>query len=328
MGKADLYRDLNIYLDMVVEAHEILRGTSGTEIPGVRMRETTSPHAVVTTIEILDEQGEQYMGKPKGNYVTIDAPSVRENNRDVHKEIGLLLGETLQQILSLGPDDSVLLVGLGNWNATPDALGPRVVDSTLVTRHLHNYCPDELRGGLRSVSAIAPGVLGLTGIETAEIINGVASKIKPDVVIAIDALAASSLDRIATSIQISDTGINPGSGVGNQRAGINEESIGCRVIAIGIPTVVNAAVIAHNVVEALFDELKTSPTLYRLYKNINTATIEDVISSVLSPYKENLMVTPKDIDDLIDRMSRIVAGGIAQALHPAVGPDEFDEYLA
>lgn len=171
------------------------------------------------------------------------------------------------------------------------------------------------------------GVLGLTGIETAEIINGVVSRIKPDVVIAIDALAASSLDRIATSIQIADTGINPGSGVGNRRTSINFDTIGARVIAIGIPTVVNAAVIAHGVIEALFEELKTSPTLYRLYKNINDSAVENIINSVLSPYQENLMVTPKEIDDLIDRMSRIVSGGIAQAVHPAIGPDEFDEYL-
>ncbi len=327
MSKARLYERLSISLDMVVEAHEVLRGDSGKEIPGVRMDQTNYPHATVTTITILDSRGEEYMGRPKGTYITIDAPSVRENNRDVHKEIGLLLGEKLQGILGLGSDDSVLLVGLGNWNATPDALGPRVIDASLITRHLHKYAPDELQGGLRSVSAIAPGVLGLTGIETAEIINGVVAKIKPDVVIAIDALAAGSLDRIATSIQIADTGINPGSGVGNRRAGINQESVGCRVIAIGIPTVVNAAVIAHNVIETLFEQFKSSPSLYRLYKNIREDVIEDIINSVLSPYKENLMVTPKEIDDLIDRMARIVAGGIAQALHPAICPDEFDAYL-
>lgn len=312
---------------MVIEAHEVLRGESGQEIPGVKMTQTKYDHATVTEINILDEAGSKQMEKPIGTYLTIDAPSVRENNRDIHKEIGLLLGEKLREILKLGQEESVLLVGLGNWNATPDALGPRVIESSLITRHLHQYCPDELQGGLRPVSGIAPGVLGLTGIETAEIINGVASKIEPDVVIAIDALAASSLDRIATSIQISDTGINPGSGVGNRRTGINMDSIGRRVIAIGIPTVVNAAVIAHDVIDALFTELKTSPSLYRLYKNLGVDVVENIINSVLSPYRENLMVTPKEIDVLIDRMARIVAGGIAQALHSALGPDEFDEYL-
>lgn len=327
MNKAELYQRLSVNLDMVVESHEVLRGASGKEIPGVNMTQTKYDHATVTNISILNELGVQHMGKPRGTYVTLDAPSVRENNRDVHKEIGLLLGEKLKEVLNLGPEDSVLLVGLGNWNATPDALGPRVIESSLITRHLHQYCPDELQGGLRSVSAIAPGVLGLTGIETAEIINGVVSRIRPNVVIAIDALAASSLDRIATSIQISDTGINPGSGVGNRRAGINQESVGCRVVAIGIPTVVNAAVIAHNVIEGLLEELKTSPSLYRLYKSIRVEVVEDIINSVLSPYKENLMVTPKEIDVLIDRMARIVAGGITQSLHPSIGPDEFDKYL-
>lgn len=327
MKKSNLYKNLNVDLDMVVEAHEIIRGDAGEEIPGVQMSKTSYDHAVVTNIKILDSTGAEQMGRPQGTYITIDAPSVRENNREIHKEIGLLLGEKLQEVLQLKPNDSVLLVGLGNWNATPDALGPRVIESSLVTRHLHKYCPDELQGGLRSVSAIAPGVLGITGIETAEIIYGVASRINPDVVIAIDALAAGSLDRIATSIQIADTGINPGSGVGNRRAGINQESIGCPVIAIGIPTVVNAAVIAHSVIEQLFEEFKTSASLYRMYKSINDGLIENIINSVLSPYRENLMVTPKEIDELLDRMSRIVAGGIAQALHPVIGPDEFDEYL-
>ena len=327
MDKSALFKRLNVNLDMVLEAHEVLRGEKGQAIPGVQMSEKNYPHASVTTITIIDSEGEKYMGKPIGQYITIDAPSVRENNREIHKEIGLLLGEQLKSVLSLDSEESVMLVGLGNWNATPDALGPRVIKSSLVTRHLHQYCPEELQGGLRAVSAIAPGVLGLTGIETAEIINGVVSRIKPDVVIAVDALAASSLERIATSIQIADTGINPGSGVGNRRTGINQESIGCRVIAIGIPTVVNAAVIAHDVIEKLYAELQTSATLYRVYKSIRPELVEEIINSVLSPYQENLMVTPKEIDDLIDRMSRIVAGGITQALHPSIGPDQFDEYL-
>ncbi|MDA8441309.1 MAG: GPR endopeptidase [Peptococcaceae bacterium] len=327
MDRANLLQRFNVNVDMVVEAHELLRGATNQEIPGVAMYESKHHHATVTTIKILDSNGEQQMGKPIGTYITLDAPSVRENNREIHKEIGLLLGKQLQDILNLRADESVLLVGLGNWNATPDALGPRVIDSSLITRHLHKYCPDELQGGLRSVSAIAPGVLGLTGIETAEIINGVVSRIKPDVVIAIDALAAGCLDRVATSIQITDTGINPGSGVGNQRTGINSASIGCKVIAIGIPTVVNAAVIAHSVIEHLFEQFRSSASLYKLYKNINETIVEDVINTVLSPYRENLMVTPKEIDDLLERMSRIVAGGITQALHPSIGPDDFDAYL-
>ena len=153
MNHADLYKRMNIDLDMVVEAHEVLRGASGKEIPGVKMTETKYSHAIVTTITILDSDGEQYMGRPKGNYITIDAPSVRENNRDVHKEIGLLLGEKLKEVLNLDTEDSVLLVGLGNWNATPDALGPRVVKSSLVTRHLKQYWPDELQGAWKKTGS-------------------------------------------------------------------------------------------------------------------------------------------------------------------------------
>ncbi|WP_425807217.1 GPR endopeptidase [Desulfitobacterium sp. Sab5] len=327
MKKSDLIREFNVQIDMAVEAHEILRGESGNEVPGVRMIKDELEHATVTTIDIETEQGVQEMGRPKGSYITIDAPEIRENNYLVHQDITETLAKELVKLLNLKEDSSVLLVGLGNWNATPDALGPQVIEKSLVTRHLFQFSPDELKGKLRKVSAIAPGVLGITGIETAEIIRGIVEHVKPDWVIAIDALAAGSLDRIGTSIQLANTGISPGSGVGNKRVGINEETLGCKVLAIGLPTVVNAAIIAHNCLESFMDELKTSPSLFRLYKEFNPKSLENILSQALSPYSGNLMVAPKEIDTLIQSAARIIAGALGICLHPGISREEYQMYL-
>ncbi|MBM7867029.1 GPR endopeptidase [Heliobacterium gestii] len=328
MNRSALYSNLGIRLDMALEAHDIIRREMGSDVPGVRVFRSEHPQSVVVTTVVVDsEQGEQAMGKPRGTYVTIDAPPLRENNRESHQAISTILARELAGLLPIGPDSSVLVVGLGNWNATPDALGPKVVESTLVTRHLHHYAPEELSGNLRPVSAIAPGVLGLTGIETAEIIKGIVEKTRPDLVIAIDALATSSVDRIATSIQLANTGIQPGSGVGNRRAGINQATMGCPVIALGVPTVCHAGVIAHEAIEKLMQQFQTSPTLYRLYKGLNPEAMQQIIEEVLGPFQRDLIMTPKEIDQLIQQTSRVVSAGIAQALHPAITPDQWTQYL-
>lgn len=327
MKKADLFRNFNVTIDLAVEAHELLRGDADTEVPGVSMEEEDFEHATVTTIKILNKQGVQEMGRPQGTYITIDVPEVHDNNYLIHQEITKTLSDKLSELMNLPEDASILLVGLGNWNATPDALGPQVIDKSLVTRHLFNYTPAELQGKLRKVSAIAPGVLGITGIETAEIIRGIVEHVKPDLVIAIDALAAGSLERIGTSIQISDTGISPGAGVGNRRTGINEETLGCRVIAIGLPTVMNAAIIANNCLESLLDELKSSPSLYRLYKEFSPKVFEQILNKALYPYHNNLMVTPKEIDSLIETTARIIAGALGMSLHPGISVEEYQMYM-
>jgi len=327
MKKSDFFRHLNVQLDLAVEAHQLLRGESGEEIPGVLMDEQELEQAKVTIITVETDEGVEAIGKPKGQYITIDAPEIRNNNYIVHEEITHILADRLIELMNLKEDASILLIGLGNWNATPDALGPQVINKTMVTRHLFQLSPEELHGQMRKISALSPGVLGITGIETAEIIRGIVEHVKPDLVIAIDALAAGSLERIGTSIQLADTGIHPGSGVGNRRAGINEESIGCKVIAIGLPTVVNAAVIAHDVVEGVFQQFVTSPTLYKLYKGIKPETFSQIIDDVLSPFQGNLMVTPKEIDSLIQTSAKIIAGALAISLHPGIDRKEYERYL-
>ena len=327
MKKSELYRHLNVQLDLAVEAHQLLRGESGEEIPGVLMDEQELEHVKVTTITVETDEGVKAIGKPKGHYITLDAPEIRNNNYLFHQDITHVLADKLIELMQLKDDASILIIGLGNWNATPDALGPQVISKTMVTRHLFEVSPKELQGQMRKISALSPGVLGITGIETAEIIRGIVEHVKPDLVIAIDALAAGSLDRVGTSIQLADTGIHPGSGVGNPRAGINEESVGCKVIAIGLPTVVNASIIAHNVVEGVFEQFVTSPPLYKLYKGIKPETFSKIIDDVLSPFQGNLMVTPKEIDELIKTSAKIIAGALAISLHPGIDREDYERYL-
>ena len=319
-------KTFGIKLDLAVEAHELLRGETGQEIPGVTVNKEQYSYAAVTTVKITEKSAEALMGKPCGNYITVEAPVIRENNRQAHHEVARVLAKHLSQILNLSKEATVLLVGLGNWNATPDALGPRVIKYSLVTRHLYHYAPEELHGGMRSVSALAPGVLGITGIETAEIIKGVVDKIKPDLIIAVDSLAARNVNRISTTIQLADTGINPGSGVGNKRAGINQETMGVRVIAIGVPTVVHAAIIVQDTFNQIFESIGDNPKLYQNF-NVNPELVQQATAKVLEPFGGSLMVTPREVDDLIKETAKIIAGAISMSLHPSITADDYSLYL-
>lgn len=324
MDRLKLLNSVGISMDLALEATEALRGQTQQEIPGVSEVKQEFPHAKVTTIKILDETGVKAMGKPMGTYITIEAPELRINNKEVHSTISNILAEQIALLLKelhLDEQASALLVGLGNRNATPDALGPKVIEKCLVTRHIFHYAPQELQNGLREVSALAPGVLGITGIETAEIIKGVVDRLKPGVIIAVDALAATNLHRISTTIQLTNTGINPGSGIGNKRAGINSETMGIPVIAIGVPTVVHAAVIALEIIGKI-----TSGNPY-LTQQFNEQKIQSIIQQSLAPFGGQLTVTPKEIDELIDNTAWVIAEGLNQGLHPSITPENSANYL-
>lgn len=323
----DLCKNMGINLDLALEAREIVRGQTGQEIPGVRVDKETYDHATVTVVNVEDPSAESIMGKPVGTYITIEAPVIRENDPPAHQQLSEILAHQLKQFINLPEYSNILIIGLGNWNATPDALGPKVVGQTVVTRHLFSYAPQELKTGMRSVSALAPGVLGLTGIETAEIIKGVVEKIRPELIIAIDALAARSVTRIGTTIQLANTGIAPGSGIGNKRMGINQDSMGVPVVAIGIPTVCHAALIAQDTLDSFLEQLKKDPNLFQMYQGLNPNMAQQVIEQILEPFAGNLMVTPKEVDDLIQRSAKIVAGGLSLAVHPGLNPDDYNYYL-
>ncbi len=316
----------NIRTDLAVEAEALWQEKGITrDASGVSVDETAVGSCKITRVQIQSEQASREMGKPLGNYITIDSPALLDGNRQEQEEVANCLAEELKSFISAG--ESVLVVGLGNWKATPDALGPKVTEMILVTRHLGDYVPPEVKGKLRSVSAVAPGVLGLTGIETGEIIKGIVDRVHPDVVVAVDALAARSVERIARTIQISDTGINPGSGVGQDRIGLSRENVGVKTIAIGIPTVVHAFTIARDTVDLLIRDLEGRSLVTKSLGNLNDQEKTKLIHQVLSPSVGNLMVTPKEIDLLVEDLSRVVAMGLNAALQPGIDMGDIEDYL-
>jgi spore protease len=241
------------------------------------------------------------------------------------------MAKELTDLIKLEQDKTALVVGLGNWNVTPDALGPKVVSRLMVTRHLKQMVPDEIEEGIRPVCALSPGVLGLTGIETSEIIQGVVKKIKPDIAIVVDALASRKMSRVSTTIQIGNTGISPGSGVGNKRMGLTQSVLGIPVIAIGVPTVVDAATMANDTIDLVIDNMieqsENGKEFYNMLKSINRDEKYQLIQEVLSPYTGDLMVTPKDVDSIIDNISKIIANGINIALHPSIHLNDINKYI-
>lgn len=303
-------------------ALELVGGRS--EIPGVRVESLRDGGVTLTRIDVLDQVGAAHVGKAPGRYVTLEAPELRQRSRQVQQKVSELLARELRAMLPPSPDAPVFVVGLGNWRATPDALGPRVVERLLITRHLWGQVPSDLQGRLRPVCALAPGVLGITGIETGEIIRAVVERVRPAAVLAVDALAARSVDRMLTTIQIADTGIHPGSGVGNRRLAITAETVGVPTVAVGIPTVVHAVTIAYDTVDILVQKLAEANRFYQLISGMTGEDKRALIAEVLSPAVGDLMVTPKEIDVYIDELAAVLAEGINAALHPDLPPEMVD----
>ncbi len=317
--------------DLAVEAREMYREEKKQEIPGVKVDVSEDNGIKVTRVGIQEEVGVRIMNKPIGNYITIEAEGIKRRDRDIYEEVSRTLGEELRRIAAVDKGSTTLVVGLGNWNVTPDSLGPKVISHLMVTRHVFEYLPDQVDQGVSPVCAISPGVLGITGIETGEIIEGIVSRIKPDRVIAIDALASRRMDRINSTIQIADTGISPGSGVGNKRKELNRETLGVPVIAIGVPTVVDAATMASDtidmVVDAMIQQADKGKEFYQVLKNMQGEDKYNLIREAISPDIGSLVVTPKEIDDMVRDMSKVLANGLNIFLHPSIGPEDVDRYI-
>ena len=312
--------------DLALEAREMVNTKVSEEIPGVIVETVEEDEVVITTVNITTPEAERIMGKNQGTYITIEAQGLRYKNTPLQEKIMKKLGQKLVGLVELPKNAMVLVIGLGNRNITPDALGPRAVEKIVVTRHLQEMLSPELKGGVRSVCAIAPGVLGITGMETTEIVQGIVSKIKPDLVIAIDALAAASSRRVLTTVQLANTGISPGSGVGNKRFGLNKHSLGVPVIAIGVPTVVHASTIAMDTI----DVLQEHAPFARYFKSMEHLSEEDrrtIVGQVLPELLSDLMVTPKEVDRFIEDIGVVVAGGINQAMHPNIDYENIHRYL-
>jgi spore protease len=322
----------SIRTDLAVEAREIYKKDSGREVPGVEVDTNNEDEGInVATVRIVDNDGAKIMGKPIGTYITMEVPGVKHYDADFHDRLSKSVAKQLAKMIDIKEDSTTLVVGLGNWNVTPDALGPKVISKLMATRHLKQYMPDAIDEGINPVCAVSPGVLGLTGIETAEIIQGIVSKVKPDLIIVIDALASRKVERVVTTIQMGDTGISPGSGVGNKRMELTKNTLGVPVVAIGIPTVVDAATMANDTIDLMIDNLieqaKDNKDFYNMLKGVNKDEKYYMIREILNPYVGNMMVTPKEIDSLIEDMSKIIANGINIALHPAVELKDVNRYI-
>ena len=279
--------------DLALEARELWQESAErtTRLAGVKAIKSKQEGYPVTRVEILDERGEEALGKPRGSYLTIDLATFWQRKADFFERAVRAVGSQLKSLLP--PEGAALVVGLGNRAMTPDAVGPLAADSVLITRHLIAAMPKHF-AGFRPVAVQRTGVLGTTGVESAEAVRGLVEQVQPSMVIAVDALASRRVGRVCATVQLSDTGIIPGSGVGNHRAALNQETLGVPVVSIGIPTVVDAATLAVDLLEE--------------------AGVEHVDGDKLRRNRQNLMVTPQDIDQQVRDLSKVVGYGINWAL--------------
>ncbi len=279
--------------DLALEARELWQESAErtTRLAGVKAIKSKQEGYPVTRVEILDERGEEALGKPRGSYLTIDLATFWQRKADFFERAVRAVGGQLKTLLP--PEGAALVVGLGNRAMTPDAVGPLAVDSVLITRHLIAAMPKHF-AGFRPVAVQRTGVLGTTGVESAEAVRGLVEQVQPSMVIAVDALASRRVGRVCATVQLSDTGIIPGSGVGNHRAALNQETLGVPVVSIGIPTVVDAATLAVDLLEE--------------------AGVEHVDGDRLRGNRQNMMVTPQDIDQQVRDLSKVVGYGINWAL--------------
>ncbi|ASN05176.1 GPR endopeptidase [Virgibacillus necropolis] len=357
--------EFQVRTDLAIEAKDMYVEQEDTQVDqmkGINITERMENDIKISYVEI-DKTGAKIIDKKPGTYVTLYADGVKRQDTKRQENASGLLAKELEQLLEknqLSTNARCLIVGLGNWNVTPDALGPMTVEKILVTSHLFKLEHESVADGYRSVAAVTPGVMGLTGMETSDIIFGIVEKFKPEFVIAIDALASRSIERVNETIQLSDAGINPGSGVGNKRKEISKDTLGIPVFAIGVPTVVDAATITSDTIDFLLkhfgrewrekdnpskslapasmtfgnkkfneedlpDEEKRN-TFLGIVGNLSEEEKRSLIREVLTPIGHNLMVTPKEVDGFMKDMAHVVATGINAALHETVDVTNFSSY--
>lgn len=310
----------NFRTDMADERYDMFKEScdENEEISGITSCQKKMNNQINECIvDVCSKEGEKNIGKPMGKYVTFDLKGLKYADEDEIEESAEIISKELKSIIDdkLNYGKEILVVGLGNQYVTPDSLGPKVVNEIEITRHLKKYAPEYVSSECKTISAIAPGVLGTTGIETYEIIKGVIQNIKPDLVIVIDSLASKSIKRISTSIQISNTGITPGSGVENKRKELTFNTLGIPVISIGVPMVVDLATITEECINALVGKIKDESKENKLIEKIKNEYTYDKIKSALIPDDYNMIVTPKEIDELVENMKNIVARSINYALN-------------
>ncbi|HIY37917.1 MAG TPA: GPR endopeptidase [Candidatus Agathobaculum merdigallinarum] len=290
--------------DLAMEAIE--NKDMAADMRQVRQTDRTLDGFSVNEVEILTDRAAQEIGKPRGRYLTLSLDALIRREEDAFpracRALSALLRELLPETAGSAP---ILVTGLGNRMITPDAIGPQAVDHVIATRHLVEQVPDVF-SSWRPVSALAPGVLGQTGVETGEVVCGVLDRIRPAAVLAIDALAAGRLSRLLRTVQLADTGITPGAGVGNARAALNEQTLGVPVIAVGVPTVVDGATLAHEI----------------------TGQLGGPSCEALEDLSRPVMITTRDIDREVADIARMIGYAVNMALHPHLTVEDIDLYLS
>ena len=310
---------ISIRTDLALEATEICEEQS-TALDGVVVDTKELEDCTITTVEIINEIGSKIMNKEIGKYITLESYLMKFDDDDSREKVINYLKDELIEIFGTDQSKKTLIIGLGNWNITSDALGPRAVSKTLVTRHIFKNYNKDYDDDFSEVAALSPGVMGITGIETVEIVKSIVDKIKPDRVVAIDALASRKMDRVNSTIQISTGGIAPGGGVGNKRKALDKSYLGVDVIAIGVPTVVDAATLTIDVLDLAIDNLievsQENSEFYKMLTKLKEEEKYQLIKDSLDPYDKNLIVTPKDIDETIENLAIIISEGLNRSLHP------------
>ena len=310
---------INFNTDLALERTDIYRKANNVEdkIDGIETEsEEVNEVIKVSRVKIVNETGAEAIGKPIGNYITIDIRKLKiADNNEIQKASEIVTKE-LRALIDKHIDKKgdILILGLGNTYVTPDSLGPKVVKDIDITRHLLKYAPEYIDPETRPVTAVAPGVLGTTGIETVEIVKGIVDNIHPKMVIVIDSLASKSIERISSTIQIADTGIVPGAGVGNARNEISEKTLGIPVIAIGVPMVVDLGTIIDEGLDIFISKLQEKAESNEYLNKLKEQDNYEEIKEALAPNDYNMIVTPKEIDDLIENMKDVIARGINYAV--------------
>lgn len=289
--------------DLAVEAIE--NHKTAAALPHVRQSDRMLDGFAVHEIRILSEDAAREIGKPQGRYLTLELDALIRREEDAFPRACKALSTLLRELLPHPNDGPVLIAGLGNRMITPDAIGPQTADHVIATRHLVAQSP-AIFADWRPVSALAPGVLGQTGVETGEVICGVLDRVRPAAVIAVDALAAGRLSRLLRTVQLADTGITPGAGVGNARAALNKETLGVPVIAVGVPTVVDGATLAHEI----------------------SSQLGQPACEALDDLSQPVMITTRDIDREVADISRMIGYAVNMALHPHLSVADIDLYLS
>ncbi|RHO64765.1 GPR endopeptidase [Butyricicoccus sp. AM05-1] len=289
--------------DLAVEAIE--NHKTAAALPHVRQSDRMLEGFAVHEVRILSEDAAREIGKPQGRYLTLELDALIRREEDAFPRACKALSTLLRELLPRPNDGPVLIAGLGNRMITPDAIGPQTADHVIATRHLVAQSPD-IFADWRPVSALAPGVLGQTGVETGEVICGVLDRVRPAAVIAVDALAAGRLSRLLRTVQLADTGITPGAGVGNARTALNKETLGVPVIAVGVPTVVDGATLAHEI----------------------SSQLGQPACEALDDLSQPVMITTRDIDREVADISRMIGYAVNMALHPHLSVADIDLYLS